>query len=312
MKSAHRHELETNALAHRLELYIMRYRPYASRIVGALIAVIAAVFLWSYISGTSAARRSEAWDSFNQAVAAMPPNLDEIHRSAQEYPGTKMQQMADVTWADAQVWMASRNYLNNRKAAMDALDKAMSTYQGVLQSSKDERLTSQAQLGLARIYEMQDHLDKARQAYRDVTGPYAELAKQQAERLEKPDAQQAYAWLATAEPPRPKPPVGPGTPGQRPDFSPGELGLPTAPGAATGKSEEDSKATAEAFENLFKATQQETKGKETPDRYQPAQPPAKDATPKAPTGTPPVTPPPAAKDGNKPADASPKTGTPAK
>src|SRR5437588_3317063 len=132
MKSAHRHELETNALAHRLEVYIMRYRPYASRIAGAVIAVIAIVFIWSYISGTSAARRSEAWDSFNLAVSAMPPDVEEIHRTAQEYPGTKMQQMADVTWADAQVWMASRNYLNNRKAAMEALDKATSTYQGVI------------------------------------------------------------------------------------------------------------------------------------------------------------------------------------
>src|SRR5438067_1932886 len=100
MKSAHRHELETNVLAHRLEVYIMRYRPYAARIIGVLIAIVAVVLIWSYISGTSAARRSEAWDTFNQAVGSMPaPNLDEIHRTAQEYPGTKMQQMADVTWA---------------------------------------------------------------------------------------------------------------------------------------------------------------------------------------------------------------------
>src|SRR5436190_24308700 len=105
MKSAHRHELETNALAHRLELYIMRYRPYASRIAGVLIAVIVLILICSYISGTSAARRSEAWDSFNVAVAATPTDLELIHRTAEEYPGTKMQQMADVTCADAQVYM---------------------------------------------------------------------------------------------------------------------------------------------------------------------------------------------------------------
>ena len=126
---------------------------------------------------------------------------------------------------------------------------------------------------------MQNHLDKAREAYRQVTGPYAEYAKQQAARIEKPDAQEAYAWLATAEPPRPKAPVDPGTPGQRPEFSPGDLGLPASPGADAGKSQ-DTKATAEAFENLFKATQQETKTKETPDRYQPGQPPAKDSSSK--------------------------------
>ena len=36
MKSAHRHELETNVLAHRLEMFIERYRPYASQIVGVI------------------------------------------------------------------------------------------------------------------------------------------------------------------------------------------------------------------------------------------------------------------------------------
>ena len=44
MKSAHRHELETNVLAHRLEVYIERYRPYASRIVGVIIAVVVLIF----------------------------------------------------------------------------------------------------------------------------------------------------------------------------------------------------------------------------------------------------------------------------
>src|SRR5438477_11699053 len=100
MKSAHRHQLETNTLAHRLELYIQRYRPYASRIIGGLIAVIALILIASYISGLSAAKQSEAWDSFNLAVTSIPPDLNKIHQAAQEYPGTSMQQLADGTWAD--------------------------------------------------------------------------------------------------------------------------------------------------------------------------------------------------------------------
>ena len=37
MKSAHRHELETNVLAHRLESYVERFRPYLSKVAfGAL------------------------------------------------------------------------------------------------------------------------------------------------------------------------------------------------------------------------------------------------------------------------------------
>jgi tetratricopeptide (TPR) repeat protein len=258
MKSAHRHQLETNALAQRLEAYIERYRPYASRITGVVIAVIILIIAWSYISGSSAARRREAWDTYNRAVAGVPPNLEEIHRAAQDYPGTPMQEMADVTWADAQVRDASRLYLYDRPAAMERLDRATSAYEGVVQSSKHERLVNRARLGLARIYEMQNHLDKAREQYRQVTGAYARYADLQAQRLEKPDAQEAYAWLSTAQLPRPAAPVGPGTPGQKPEFSPGEMTLPNASGADTGKTD-DTKAAAEAFDNLLKSLKEDKK-----------------------------------------------------
>ena len=323
MKSAHRHQLETNELAHRLELYIARYRPYGSMIVGGLIALVALVFVWSYISGTSAARRSEAWNSYNLAIASRPPNLDEIHRTAEEYPGTKMQQMADVTWADGQVLIASRNYLGNRPAAMENLNRAMSAYQGVIQSSQDERLTGRARLGVARIYEMQNHLDKARDEYRQVTGTYSDYAKQQAERLAKPDAAETCAWLATAQPPRPKAPVGPGTPGQQPEFSPGEISLPSAGGPQSGKTE-DTKSAADSFENLLKSMQQESKNGDAAERYKTEQatgkdskttPPAKDSSPAEPKNEPKDSPAPTnsgESGGSKPAETPPATDKPAK
>src|SRR3954468_6807340 len=135
MKSAHRHELETNALAHRLEVYIARYKPYASQIVGVLIAIVAVTLIASYLLGSSSSRKSEAWDTFNRAVTSTPPNLDELHRTAQEYPGTSMQQLADLTWADAQVFIASRQYLANRQKALEILNTATSAYENVLQSS---------------------------------------------------------------------------------------------------------------------------------------------------------------------------------
>ena len=108
MKSAHRHELETNALAHNLEVYIEKYKPYLSKMAVGVIALIALVFLWSYWSGMSSAKKSEAWDSFNAAVASVPPNLEQLNRAAEVNPGTRMQRMADVTWADGQVFLESR------------------------------------------------------------------------------------------------------------------------------------------------------------------------------------------------------------
>jgi hypothetical protein len=285
MKSAHRHELETNSLAHRLEVYIERYKPYASQIVGVLVAIVAVIFIWSYLAGSSAARRTEAWDTFNHAVTSTPPNLDDIHRTAQDYPGTPMQEMADVTWADAQVYIASRGYLANRPKALETLDKAASAYQSVIQSSKDDQLTGRARLGLARIYEMQNHLDKAREEYGKVTGAYAKYAQLQVERLAKPDAQETYAWLATAQLPQQKMPAGPGTPGKAPEFTPAEMGLPAGPaagGTEAGKAD-DTKGANEAFDSLLKSLKEDSKKGETPDRYKDGQKPA-DKSSAAPAG----------------------------
>lgn len=231
MKSEHRHELETNVLAQRLDAVIHRIQPYLSTIAGVVAALIVVMFAWSYISGSSAARRSQAWDDFNLAVAEVVPDANQLREVAQEHPGTAMQRMADATWADSQVWLAARDYIYNRAAAVEALSKATSAYQGIIQSSDDARLRNRAQLGLARVYELQGKLEEARQEYLKVGGGYQQYAKLQAERLTQPESKAMYAWLESARPPLPQSSLG-GTPsGQRPAFSEGDLGLPGENGA---------------------------------------------------------------------------------
>jgi hypothetical protein len=238
MKSEHRHELETNWLAHRVALWLEEVRPYYSLIAGCLLAAAALFFGYSYFSGETATRQSAAWNSYNAAVQGPLPNLETLRESAEEYPDSPMQQWADITWADGQVWMASRAYIQSRPAAMDALNRAASTYQSLLQVSTDERLKDRAHFGLGRAYELQNELDKAREEYGAVKGGFARLAEQRAKQLEEPEVKEAYAWLATAQAPRRALPTGAGTPGQRPDFSPGELEIPAGgtttpePGAA--------------------------------------------------------------------------------
>ncbi len=303
MKSAHRHELETNALAHRLEVFIERYKPYTSQILGVILAIVALIAIGSYLAGSSSTRNSEAWDTFNRTVTSSQfgsaPSLDELHRSAQESPNTPMQQIADVTWADAQVFAATRMYLGNRAKALESLNAATSAYESVIQSSKDDHLLDRARLGLARIYEMQNKLDKSRDEYGKVQGAYADYAKVQIERLNKPDAQETYAWLATAQMPLPKAPVGPGTPGQRPEFSPGEMNLPAA-GPAAGPKADDTKAANEAFDNLLKSLKDDAKKGDAADRYKDGKAPAEGAAPPAKDAAPPT----AAKGDAKPAEKS--------
>jgi hypothetical protein len=175
-----------------------------------------------------------------------------------------MQQLADITWADGQVWMAARDYIHNRDATTEALRLAASAYQGILQTTDNERLINRAHLGLARIYEMQNDLEKAREEYLKVTGGYALFAREQADRLELPETKDTYAWLSTAQAPRPSAPSGPGTPGQPPDFSTDEFPLP---GEAT-DSESPGDTSTESVEDLLKRFDLGFPDSDEKDRYQ--------------------------------------------
>jgi hypothetical protein len=193
-------------------------------------------------------------------------DLDQLRRSAEEFQGTQMQQLADVTWADGQVFIASNNYIYNRKAADEALNRAATAYLRVLQSTDNDRLTSRARLGLARVYEMQNDVDKARNEYEQVTGAYAKYAKGQAERLAKPEARETYEWLAKAEPPRSVAPSGPGTPGQGPELFPSDIPLPGT--SATTPGTGDAIGAAEAFDALLKEMQKDSPANDKDaDRY---------------------------------------------
>jgi predicted negative regulator of RcsB-dependent stress response len=251
MKSQHRHELETNWLAKRLNVVIEQSRPYASTVAGIAVAVVLAILAWTYFAGSSSVRHSEAWNSFNEAVLERQPDVERLRVLAEEHPGTTMQQLSDVTWADSQVWLAARNYLYDRTGSMEALEKATSRYQSVLGTSKDERLLNRAQLGMARIYEIRGELDKAREEYLKVKGGNETYAKAQAERLATPESKETYAWLAKAQPVRPRSASTPGVPGKEPDFSAADLALPgETPGGAPAGTPADGESIEKLLEGL--------------------------------------------------------------
>ncbi len=250
MKSEHRHDLETNWLAKRLKVVIEQSQPYASTVAGVAAAVVLALLAWTYFAGSSSARHSDAWNSFNQAVIERQPDVERLRELAEEHPGTTMQQLSDVTWADSQVWLAARNYLFDRTGAVEALEKASSRYQSVLGTSNDERLLNRAQLGMARIYEIRGELDKAREEYLKVKGGNEAYAKAQAERLATPESKETYAWLAKAQPARPRPTATQGVPGKEPDFSASDLALPGETGGVPAGTPADGESLEKLLEGL--------------------------------------------------------------
>src|SRR6187401_513909 len=116
MKSAERHKLETNVLAHGLEVSLERYRPQIMKGVIAVVALVVLLFVWSLVSGSSASKSSQAWDDFNGAVVSSSINVDQLRQSADASPGETWSNMANITWADSQVWQASLAYISNRTA----------------------------------------------------------------------------------------------------------------------------------------------------------------------------------------------------
>ena len=148
-----------------------------------------------------------------------------------------MQQMADVTWADGQVLWASEQL---SRQSQDRPWTRSTGQRARIKASFSRRMMNDSTAGLGSAWRAftKCRTSSIRPANNiaQVTGAVLpSTPKRQAERLEKPEAQETYAWLATAEPPRPKVPMGPGTPGQRPEFSPGEIALPSAAGADAAK-----------------------------------------------------------------------------
>ncbi len=230
MKSAERHQLETNWLAIHLDRWLEKARPYTSTIVGVLTALVLLFAGWLYLHQTSSSHEQEAWNSFDNVVSSTldSSSVTQLGKTAEEFADTDMQPLARVTWADGQVWIASRTILQDRAAATKALDDAAGAYRSVISSSRDEPLVDRAHFGLARVFEMRNEPDKAREEYAQVTGAFSAIAKQRAEQLKDEKTRQTLAWLAKADAPRFTLPSGAGTPGQTPGLDVDDLKLPGA------------------------------------------------------------------------------------
>jgi hypothetical protein len=273
MKAEHRHELETNALAKRLAVFVERARPFAPAVIVAAVVGFLGIIGFSYFSNESAAKQSETWNSYNQSVEGLIPNLDSLKQTAEENAGTPTQLLANATWADGQLWMACRAYIQSRPAALEAVNRARTAYEALLQSTDNPQLVNRAQLGLGRVYELRNEPDKAREHYLAVTGGFADYAKQRAEALTEPKTKDTWDWLATAEAPRSPTPTGAGTPGKRPDFTAGDLDMPSAERTPSADS------AAPTTDDLLKGFLPD-EGKDVKDRYPTGGDDTKGVTPK--------------------------------
>src|SRR5262249_30185607 len=158
MKAQHRHDLETNALAKRLAVVVERVRPFIPMVVGAVVILLIGCIGFSWFSTESAARQSESWNSYNQAVEGLIPNLEQIRGSSEEGALASSGPLSNGVWADGQLGMACRDFISRRAVAMEELNRAETAYLGLLASTKHPQLVNRAHLGLGRVYELRNEL----------------------------------------------------------------------------------------------------------------------------------------------------------
>jgi hypothetical protein len=198
MKSEHRHDLETNWLAHHLAVWIERLKPHTTKLMLAAGVVAGLLVVVSISSSVSASKSKAAWEAYALAVNSTDPELMQLQQVAEEYPDTTMQEWAYATWADRQLMIASSRYLIDREAARERLRKVQGKYEFIVNSG-DPQIRDRAHFGLARVYEMLDQLDQAKNEYALVQGDLAKLATERTNQLESDTVQQSCKWLATTE-----------------------------------------------------------------------------------------------------------------
>lgn len=224
MKTEHRHELETNDLAQKLAVWIEGIKPYTTYILLGIGLLLGGYLAGSYWSAKQAQQEQEFWQAYQTALTTSDStpafqDYSEVRKAAASEDYTAAgQQWAYLTWADRQLLVASTNYLSQREKAKETLTSIFGVYDQLATTASDQNVRNRAQLGLARVHEMQNEPEKAQKAYAAVRGIYETVAQQRLAMLNSETNQAAIDWLATTELPKPDP-LGGGIPGVRPGFA---------------------------------------------------------------------------------------------
>ncbi len=231
MKTARRHELQTNTLADWLGESIESAKPFAKLIGGIALAGVVLVIFYFVMQSRSQQDDQRGWQRYYRALSSdTPADLEQV---AKEFPSTPAGFSAHLIAADRHLIDGCNGLFTDRAKAAEALQLAVSGYKAAL-PAKDVLVQQRAMFGLAKTYEAQIKLDDARQEYQRVIdrfpkGMFADVAQKRLDNLNKQPTKDFYAWFSEAEPiTRPTGLEGFGTPGsgQSPFLNDPSSGMP--------------------------------------------------------------------------------------
>lgn len=220
MKAKRRHELQTNVLADWLGQQIQAIKPYASWIVGGLIAVTVVVLFISVGGSRRSVESAERWERFEEAsvdgftassrndAIKLENALQRLQKVADQNAGSPLGVQASLTLGD--LYLQSGNVLmrsDNRTSAKVEFKKAAEHYTTVTSSARHALVLNRARFCLGKSYEWLNKFEKAQEAYAQVEQPYRSEAQMRLDDIARKSTHRFYEKFAEW---KPKPTVEPG------------------------------------------------------------------------------------------------------
>lgn len=204
MKTERRHELQTNQLADWMGSSVETAKPYTKLVLGVLVAAVVIVGSVMYLSGQTAKRQAEGWDKYFAGLTQ--PTPDQLQSVADTYRGTSVGNWSRLELADVQAVRGTDALFKDRAEANESLRQAQQNYAIVADDPTAGDIPRQrALLGLARVNESLNELDRARETYNRLLKEFPNCAHvDEANRrladLERPATKAFYDWFAAQNP----------------------------------------------------------------------------------------------------------------
>lgn len=218
MKTARRHELQTNELADRLAKGLQTAKPYGRVILGGVVLVFLLLLAMAIWSSRSSSRAATAWEEYLQAMSTR--DRDKLEELGSRYEGTAAGAWARLATGDELLERGIGQLLSDKVEAKKELRRAAENFEKAAQGLSEPLVKQQALFGLARAIEAQGDLAKAKEHYQAAKnlapeGPLASAVDARLKDIESPLTRRFYDWQAKFEP-KSSFLDGPGTPGARP------------------------------------------------------------------------------------------------
>lgn len=223
-------EVNENELVTYFEEKLGHVKPYWSQIALGACIVIMAMIGGAYLLKQAQAMEAIKWQDLNVAVLNYKNNQDNtsLELIADQYPDDTPGMWALLYAADADVRSGLSDFLTDRTAGKDKIEKAQGYYQKILDSSvnKSTMLIQRTTFGLAYANESLGQFNEAQELYDQLAKiddcPFAADAKRGSARCQNPELVKLYNKFVEYVPPTEEEAPGVDLP-ERPDISFPEL-----------------------------------------------------------------------------------------